>query len=162
MQNLLAETSTNFGLNSNEVKYITDILLNNLLVQIYAVEVLGYKNGCRTPGADGKVLNNTFASKLELLKEIKKYRNRKPAPLKRIYINNNQKEKRPINIPSVIDRGIQILFFLVLDPIIESHSDHHSFGFRKGRNSIMAVGAVQKFLQRKYSDCSNSLENIYI
>jgi hypothetical protein len=78
-------------------------------------------------------------------------------PGRRIYIPSvqlnvlNSNELRPLTIPSIIDRAIQQLFLLVLDPIIECNSDKYSFGFRKAHNQIMAIGTIQKKLQTKPS-----------
>ena len=55
----------------------------------------------------------------------------------------------PINIPSIIDRLIQQLFVLVLDPYLEANSDACSYGFRKGRRPAMVIGDIQKNLQSK-------------
>jgi len=57
----------------------------------------------------------------------------------------------PMIIPSIIDRAIQQLFLIIIDPIIEVNSDLYSFGYRKGRNQIMAIGHIQKKLQTKSS-----------
>lgn len=46
------------------------------------------------------------------------------------------------------DRCIQELFRLVLDPAIDVLSDKDSYGFRKGRNSHMAIGRIQNLLKK--------------
>lgn len=132
-----------------KVNHLMERMLNSLLLQIYAIETLVTNKGSRTSGLDGKILENNEKSKIELLKELKKWRNRKPSSLKRIYIRKDEGGQRQISIPSIIDRGVQQLFLLVLDPVVEAKSDMYSFGFRKGRSPIMAIGGVQKKLQSK-------------
>jgi RNA-directed DNA polymerase len=139
-----------------------ELLLNSLLFQVYAIEILSANKGSRSAGIDGKTLNNNIQEKLECLQELKKFRKRKPLPLKRIYIPKKSGEKRPISIPCIIDRLIQQLFVLVLDPVIEVNSDIHSYGFRKGRSPIMAIGDVQKNLQSKIRKGSTTLEPVFI
>jgi len=142
--------------------YVMELLLNSLLYQIYAIEILVSNKGSKTPGLDNRVLKNNAEEKIRLLSELKKFRNRKPLPLKRIYISKANDEKRPLGISSIIDLAIQQLFVLVLDPIIESNSDSYSYGFRKGRNQIMAIGGIQKKLQSKIRVDNKLLEPIYI
>jgi len=128
-----------------------ELLLNSLLFQVYAVEILSANKGSKSAGVDGRILINTSQSKLECLQELKNFRKRKPLPLKRIYIPKTPPgEKRPISIPSIIDRLAQQLFVLVLDLVIEANSDTHSYGFRKGRNTIMAIGIFKKTCKVKF------------
>ena len=133
----------------NKVNHLMEIMLSSLLFQVYTIETMVTNQGSRTPGWDGKILENNTKSKIEMLNELRKWRNRKPSPLKRIYIPKEDGNRRPISIPSIIDRSIQQLFLLVLDPVVEAKSDSYSFGFRKGRNKIMAIGGIQKKLQSK-------------
>lgn len=159
--NLSALTTNNEGFMS-ETFYIIELLLNSLLFQVYAVEILSANKGSRSAGIDGKTLSNNIQEKLECLQELKNFRKRKPLPLKKIYISKGSGGKRPISIPCIVDRLIQQLFVLVLDPIIEVNSDIHSYGFRKGRNPIMAIGDIQKNLQSKIRKGSTTLEPLFI
>jgi RNA-directed DNA polymerase len=139
-----------------------ELLLNSLLFQVYAVEILSANQGSKSAGVDGKILQNTPQSKLEFLQELTDFRKRKPLPLKRIYISTPPGEKRPISIPCITDRLVQQLFVLVLDPFVEANSDTHSYGFRKGRSPIMAIGNIQKNLQSKVQKDSADLEPVFI
>jgi RNA-directed DNA polymerase len=76
----------------------------------------------------------------------------KSQPVRRIWVPKNKAEKRALGIPNMIDRGIQLMWLTLLDPIVENNSDLHSFGFRKGRNVAQAVGHIQKNLQFINSD----------
>jgi|GEM_PF-852201 len=160
-QTNLSALSTNKDFSSKQVFYVTELLLNSLLFQVYAVETLSANKGSKSAGIDGKILKNTPESKLEFLQNLKNFRNHKPLPVKRGYIPKKNNEKRPISIPSISDRLVQQLFVLVLDPIVEAKSDAHSYGFRKGRSPVMAIGDIQKNLQSKIRKGS-SLEPIYI
>jgi len=157
----LSALSTNKNLLSR-VFYIMELLLNSLLFQVYVVEILSANQGSRSAGIDGKILKNTPESKQELLQELKNFRKRKPLPLKQIYIPKKIGEKRPISIPCITDRLVQQLFVLVLDPFVEANSDVHSYGFRKGRSPIMAIGDIQKNLQSKIRKGSTGLEPVLI
>jgi RNA-directed DNA polymerase len=147
---------------SKRIFYFMELLLNSLLFQVYAVEILSANKGSKSAGIDGKVLKTTSESKLEFLQELKNFRNRKPLPLKRVYTSKENGEKRPISIPSITDCLVQQLFVLVLDPLIEANSDVHSYGFRKGRSPVMAIGDIQKNLQSKLRKGSRNLEPVFI
>jgi len=95
------------------------------------------------------------------LKKLRKFRKRKLLPLKIIRIFKKSDEKRLINIPCIVDHLIQQLFILVLNPIIEVNSDFHSYGSRKGRSSITAIGDIRKNLQSKIRKRS-TLESIFV
>lgn len=160
-QKNLSALSTNKNFSSNQIFYVMELLLNSLLFQIYAVDTLSANKGSTSAGIDGKILKNTPESKLEFLQNLKNFRNRKPLPVKRVYVFKKGNKKQPICIPSISDRLVQRLFVLVLDPIVEAKSDAHSYGFRKGRSPVMAIGDIKKNLQSKCRKGS-SLEPIYI
>jgi len=157
-----ADISLREGMKSHTINYFFEFYINTFLFQLYAIEILATNQGSRTPGSDGKLLVNTYNSKYSLLKELKNFTKYKSMPLRRIYIPKTKNEKRPISIPTILDRAMQQLFLLILDPIIESHSDPNSFGFRKGRNQIMAIGKIQKSLQSKPNTKLRSFDIQYI
>lgn len=54
---------------------------------------------------------------------------------------------RPLGIPTVKDRVVQMAVYLVLMPIFEADFHPQSFGFRPGRNAHQAVGAIREALR---------------
>lgn len=122
---------------------------HKLILHIYVVEELSKRKGSKTPGLDGIILTGTSTpkEKIKLIKQLKNWKNIKPQPVKRVWIPKNKNEKRPLGIPNLIDRCIQLMWLMLLDPIVENNSDFHSFGFRKGRNAAQAIGHIQKNLQ---------------
>jgi RNA-directed DNA polymerase len=155
---------------SSETRKLFELYIHSLLFQVHAIDTLSknYFYGSKTDGVDKKILNNTFISKYELLKNLKKFRTNKIQPLKRIYIPKNNNEKRLLSIqkqkqkPSILDRATQALVLSILDPIIEPHSDLYSFGFRKGRSNIMALSILQKNLQSKPVIETRTVDTQYI
>jgi len=152
VQKLISETTLNSGMYSRKVNYLSENYLHSLLFHTYAIETLSKNAGSKTSGVDNLILDNTFDSKIFILRKLKRFESIGIIPGKRIYIpKTNSNELRPLTIPSIIDRAIQQLFLLVMDPIIDINSDLYSFGFRKGHNQIMAIGHLQKKLQTKPS-----------
>ena len=60
---------------SKRIFYFMELLLNSLLFQVYAVEILSANKGSKSEGIDSRILENTAESKLEFLQELKNFRN---------------------------------------------------------------------------------------
>ncbi|WP_419906500.1 reverse transcriptase domain-containing protein [Hoeflea sp.] len=53
---------------------------------------------------------------------------------------------RPLGIPTLIDRLVQMALKLVLEPIFEADFYPTSYGFRRGRSTHDALARIQRFL----------------
>ncbi|MBU2645436.1 hypothetical protein KKI24_12080 [bacterium] len=70
----------------------------------------------------------------------------KPCPVLRCYIEKpGAFEKRPLGIPVIRDRVVQMAVKLVIEPIFESNFLDCSYGFRPGKNTHQAI----EFIRRK-------------
>jgi RNA-directed DNA polymerase len=75
-----------------------------------------------------------------------------PLPLRRVHIPKpGKKTARPLSIPAMIDRGMQALHLLALEPIAEVTGDRNSYGFRKGRSTHDAIGRCFQLLSKRAS-----------
>ena len=104
-------------------------------------------------GVDGIKIEDVEAMGIEkYLSEIKselmngKY---KPSPVKRVMIPKPDGSERPLGIPTVKDRIVQMATKIAIEPVFEADFRDCSYGFRPKRSAKQALEVIRKACNNK-------------
>jgi len=120
----------------------------------HAYNLVRSKKGA--PGIDGVSFEAIEAGEgvglfLERLTEEVKNRTYRPLPVRRVMIPKPDGSQRPLGIPTIRDRVVQMAVKLVIEPIFEADFCECSYGFRPKRSAHDAVDDVADALHKGYS-----------
>ncbi|WP_447584959.1 group II intron reverse transcriptase/maturase [Pseudoxanthomonas mexicana] len=123
-----------------KVKALQRWLTRSYCGKVMAARRVTENQGSRTAGVD-RELWDTPETRLEAIGRMRR-RGYKPKPLRRVYIPKANGKERPLGIPTMLDRAMQALHLLALEPVSESTSDPNSYGFRINRSTHDAMSQL--------------------
>lgn len=120
--------------------------LMHLLNTQYLRECFSELKVNKAPGVDGRT-KESYSSKeineaLERVVTALKEHTYRPQPVRRVFIPKANGKTRPLGIPTVIDKTLQLACAKLLEPLFEPLFLDCSYGFRPNRNAHEALKSV--------------------
>jgi RNA-directed DNA polymerase len=129
--------------------------------KVYRADVLEYAYRCckvndGSAGVDGQSFHDIHAygeAKWlgELAEELRK-RTYRPQAVRRVYIPKPDGKQRPLGIPTIKDRVVQMAVLLLLEAIFEADLQPEQYAYRPGRSALDAVQQVQALMIQGHTE----------
>jgi RNA-directed DNA polymerase len=144
-----------------KAKNAPDYRFYALYDKLYRRDVLEWAlTRCRinagAPGVDGQTFADIEAYGedrwLDALAEELRKGTYQSQPVRRVFIPKPDGKQRPLGIPCIKDRVVQMAAVLVLEPIFEADLEPEQHAYRPGRSALDAVRQVERLLRTGHTE----------
>jgi group II intron reverse transcriptase/maturase len=129
--------------------------------KVYRQDILAYAyQRCHAnqgaAGVDGESFQDIEAYGVErwlaaLTQELQEW-TYQPRPVKRVWIPKADGQQRPLGIPTIRDRVVQMAVLLVLEPIFEADLPPEQFAYRPEKSAQDSAMRVRELIRTGYTD----------
>ena len=129
--------------------------------KLYRLDVLAFAFArCRANGGAAGVDEQTFADIEayglekwlgELTEELQR-KTYRPQPVRRVWIPKPDGKQRPLGIPTIRDRVVQMAAVVILEPIFEADLQPEQYAYRAERSAVDAVRAVRALVTAGHTE----------
>lgn len=119
----------------------------------WAFDTLMTNRGSRTAGVDGIARRAALKQRDRILADLRvalKTHTYQHQPVRRTYIPKANGKQRPLGIPTLTDRLVQLMVKAILEPIFESDFRPESHGFRPGRSCHTAMAHLHQLVAPRH------------
>jgi RNA-directed DNA polymerase len=134
---------------------------HSLYDKIYRKDVLLHAWRCcrangGAPGGDGVTFEQIESEGVsgwleELAKELRE-KTYRPEAVRRVWIPKPGGKQRPLGVPRIKDRVVQMAGVIILEPIFEADLPEEQYGYRRGRSAHDAIRTIHRLLNQGYRE----------
>src|ERR1035437_4207431 len=145
----------------DKAKKSPDFRFYALYDKVYRKDVLTFAYECckakrGAAGVDDQTIEDIEAYGAErwldeLTQELKS-RTYRPLPVRRVFIPKPGGQQRPLGVPAIRDRTVEMAAVVVLDPIFEVDLQPEQYAYRRGRSALDAVRHVHKLINTGHQE----------
>jgi retron-type reverse transcriptase len=138
-----------------KAKESSDFRFYALYDKVYRKDVLTFAYACcnangGAAGVDGQTFRDIEAYGAErwldeLMQELES-RTYRPLSVRRVFLPKPGGKRRPLGVPAIRDRAVEVAAVLVLEPIFEADLQPEQYAYRRGRSALDAVNHVHKLI----------------